>query len=88
MTVGSVLVDGSISSCASIRSNFHQGNIYKDDFMDVWEHRFIPYRNRDWMKRGECAACKYFRYCHGNGMHLRDDNGDLIACPLNRLMTH
>lgn len=85
VTVGSVLVDGSISACPSIRANFHQGNIYNDDFMDVWLNRFEPYRNREWMRKGECADCKYFRYCRGNGMHLRDNNGNLIVCPLHRL---
>lgn len=35
VSVGSVLADGSISGCPSIRTNFHQGNIYKDDFMDI-----------------------------------------------------
>ena len=85
VTVGSVLVDGSISACASIRSNYHQGNIYQDDFMDIWQHRFLPYRNREWMRKGECAECRYFRYCQGSGMHLRDDEGNLIMCPLHRL---
>nr|WP_315347842.1 TIGR04133 family radical SAM/SPASM protein [Hoylesella enoeca] len=85
ITVGSVLVDGSISSCPSIRADYHQGNIYADDFMDVWEKRFLPYRNRDWMRCDECADCKYFRYCHGNGMHLRDGNGKLLTCHLHRL---
>ena len=28
---------------------------------------------------------KYFRYCQGNGMHLRDENGELILCHLKRL---
>ena len=32
ISVGSVLIDGSISACSSIRSNYHQGNIYQDDF--------------------------------------------------------
>lgn len=86
VTVGSVLVDGSISACASIRSNFHQGNIYQNDFMDVWLNKFQPYRNREWMRKAECAECKYFRYCRGNGMHLRDDEGNLIVCPLKRLI--
>lgn len=40
VTVGSVLIDGSISACSSIRSDFHQGNIYQDDFMEVWESRY------------------------------------------------
>lgn len=85
VTVGSVLIDGSISACSSIRSDYHQGNIYEDDFMEVWENRFLPYRDREWMRTGECADCKYFRYCKGNGMHLRDEKGELYFCHLKRL---
>ena len=85
VTVGSVLIDGSISACTSIRSDFHQGNIYQDDFMEVWESRYQPYRDRKWMRKGDCADCKYFRYCRGNGMHLRDANGELYFCHLKRL---
>ncbi|MCM1177304.1 MAG: TIGR04133 family radical SAM/SPASM protein [Bacteroidales bacterium] len=85
MNVASVLVDGSISACASIRSDYHQGNIYKDNFCDVWENRFTQYRDRSWMKTGKCAGCRYFRYCLGNGMHLRDEDGNLIMCHLDRL---
>ena len=40
ISVASIRVDGSISGCTSIRGNFHQGNIYRDDFWEVWEHRF------------------------------------------------
>ena len=85
LSVSSVMIDGSISACASIRSDFSQGNIYKDDFIDLWENHYQPYRDRSWMKKGQCADCKYFRYCQGNGMHLRDENGDLILCHLSRL---
>jgi radical SAM enzyme (rSAM/lipoprotein system) len=85
VTIGSVLVDGSISACTSIRSDYHQGNIYQDDFMDVWEHRFQPYRNREWMRTGECHDCNLFRYCQGNGMHLRDGEGNLLLCHVHRL---
>lgn len=85
VSVGSILADGSISACPSIRSNFSQGNIYKDDFMDVWENRFQPFRNREWMKKGSCADCGFFRYCEGNGMHLRDDKGELLFCHFKRL---
>lgn len=85
VSVGSVLADGSISACPSIRADYHQGNIYKDNFMDVWENQFRPYRDREWMRKDECADCKWFRYCRGNGMHLRDENGKLILCHLKRL---
>lgn len=82
ISVGSVLIDGSISACGSIRSDYHQGNIYRDDFMDVWDRRFQKYRDHSWMKTGECRDCRHFRYCQGNGMHLRDENGDIIQCNL------
>lgn len=85
ITVGSVLVDGSISACSSIRADYHQGNIYEDDFMDVWEHRFQVYRDRRWMKRDDCAGCNMFRYCNGSGMHLRDGEGKLLQCHVKRL---
>lgn len=85
VTVGSVLSDGSISACSSIRSDYHQGNIYEDDFMDVWENRFDVFRNREWMRKGECADCKVFRYCRGNGMHLRDGDGNLILCHMKKV---
>ena len=35
VSVASILADGSISACPSIRSKFYQGNIYRDDFWTV-----------------------------------------------------
>ena len=87
VSVGSVMADGSIAACTSIRADYNQGNIYENDFMDVWENRYMLYRNREWMRRDECADCKYFRYCQGNGMHLRDGDGKLLLCHLKRLNT-
>ena len=87
VNVASVLADGSISGCPSIRADYHQGNIYRDSFWEVWNNRFEPYRNREWMHKGECADCKMFRYCLGNGMHLRDDKGNLIVCHYHRLLS-
>lgn len=86
INVASILSDGSISSCLSIRSDYHQGNIYKDDFMEVWNTRFQPFRNREWMKKDDCGVCKLFRYCEGNGMHLRDGEGNLLICHQKRII--
>ena len=86
ITVGSVLHDGSISACPSIRANYSQGNIYNDDFWTVWSTRFEQFRNRAWMKKGPCADCKMFRYCEGNGFHLRDEKGDLLFCHYQRIV--
>ena len=85
VSVGSVLIDGSIGACASIRSDYHQGNIYEDDFWEVWQNRYEVYRDREWMRKGICADCNMFRYCQGNGMHLRDNNGNLLHCNLKKL---
>ena len=85
VSVGSVLIDGSIGACPSIRADYNQGNIYKDDFWDVWQNRYDVYRNREWMRNGACAECNMFRYCKGNGMHLRDNNGNLLHCNLQKL---
>ncbi|WP_080903254.1 TIGR04133 family radical SAM/SPASM protein [Parabacteroides sp. Marseille-P3160] len=82
----SILADGAISGCPSIRANFHQGNIYRDHFIDVWNHGFEKYRNRAWARKGKCADCKMFRYCEGNGMHLYDDNSNLLVCHYNRII--
>lgn len=85
LSIGSVRIDGAISGCTSIRSRFDQGNIYSDDFVDVWENRFAPFRNHSQFRTQECAACKWWKWCLGNGMHLRDEQGRLILCNLKRL---
>lgn len=82
ISVASVLIDGSIGACPSIRADYTQGNIYRDDFWDVWQHRFGAYRDRKWMRKGACADCRFWRYCEGNGMHLRDGDGNLLHCHL------
>jgi radical SAM enzyme (rSAM/lipoprotein system) len=84
--VGSVLVDGSISACPSLRADYIQGNIYKDDFWTVWNERYQIMRNRSWTKTAQCADCKSFKYCEGNGLHLRAQKNDkLLFCHLEML---
>ena len=80
VNVASILADGSISGCLSVRGQYHQGNIYKDKFTEVWENKFQPYRQREWMHTGPCADCDMWDFCQGNGMHLRDDDGNLLLC--------
>ena len=86
VSVASILIDGSISACTSIRGKYYQGNIYTDDFWQVWENGFVDYRNRQWMKQKEpCKDCQLFRYCEGGGMHLRREDGSLMLCHYNRV---
>lgn len=83
--VASIRCDGSISGCTSVRSHMDQGSIYTDDLWDVWQNRFQLMRDRSWARKGHCADCKMWRYCEGSGLHLYDDNGDLLTCHYRRL---
>ena len=86
--VASIRCDGAISGCTSVRSHMDQGNIYKDDFWDVWQNRFQTMRDRSWAKKGQCKDCKVWRYCEGSGLHLYDDNGDLLVCHYHRIKSN
>ena len=88
ITIASVRIDGAISGCTSIRSHFDQGNIYADDFVDVWENRFADFRSHEKFRTDACAECKFWKWCLGNGMHLRDEQGKLIMCNLQRLVAN
>jgi radical SAM protein with 4Fe4S-binding SPASM domain len=86
INIGSILVDGSISACPNMRSNFIQGNIYKDDFMTIWNNKFKKHRNREWSKKDQCENCKEFKNCEGNGLHFYDENEQLQVCHFRRIL--
>jgi radical SAM enzyme (rSAM/lipoprotein system) len=86
INIASILADGSISACPNLRENFVQGNIYSASFKDIWQNKYQLFRNRSWTKTGICANCSHYRYCEGNGMHLRDENSSLLFCHLNRII--
>ncbi len=87
INVASILADGSISACPDLRGRFIQGNIYKDNFADVWQNRYQIMRDRKWTKTGICAECEFFNHCEGNGLHLRDEKtNELAFCHLKRIM--
>jgi radical SAM enzyme (rSAM/lipoprotein system) len=84
--IGSVLADGGISACPNIDRKLVQGNIYQDDFNEIWEKRFLPFRNRSWTKIHECSACDQYGLCEGNGMHWWDyENQRMLGCNFNKL---
>jgi radical SAM enzyme (rSAM/lipoprotein system) len=86
INAGSVLADGSISACPSLRGDYIQGNIYKDDFVDCWNDRFEIMRDRSWTKTGVCKDCEAYRWCLGNGLHLREEKtGKLLRCHLKMI---
>ena len=82
INIASVLIDGRICACPNIdRDRFSQGSIYTDNFYEVWENRFEPFRKRDWARTGRCKDCKVWRDCLGNGMHnWHGSSGEVLQC--------
>ena len=81
INIGSVLIDGSISACPNIDRAFSQGNIYTDNFYEVWENEFRPFRNREWTKIGQCESCNKYEDCQGNGFHnWHGDKKNVLVC--------
>ena len=73
ITFGSILANGSITGCSNNGPEFYQGNILADNFSRIWQDRFLPYRDRSWMKTGICEACPEWKYCRGGSIHLRTE---------------
>jgi len=60
--------------------------IYKDNFADCWNNRFEKMRDRSWTQTGICADCKEYKWCEGEGLHLRDGKtGELLYCHYENL---
>mgnify|MGYP001791600977 CR=1 FL=1 len=86
INVASILADGSISACPNLRDNFIQGNIYQDNFANIWQNGYSKFRDKSWTKTGICVDCDFYKFCEGNGMHLRDEStGELLFCHLKRI---
>jgi radical SAM protein with 4Fe4S-binding SPASM domain len=84
INIASVLIDGSMSACPNINRNFAQGNIYHEDFLEVWDNRFEIMRNRNWMKTGICKNCGDYKKCNGGAMHLWNEKKDTIITCINK----
>ena len=70
VNIASILIDGRICACPNIdRDAFSQGSIYTDNFWEVWNKRFQPFRDRRWTREGACAGCPVWRDCQGGGFH-------------------
>jgi radical SAM protein with 4Fe4S-binding SPASM domain len=73
VSIAGILCDGRIGACPELGDSFVQGHIHKDRFSDVWRDRYQVFRDRSWMRKGQCAACEHFRRCEGGSIHLYEN---------------
>jgi radical SAM enzyme (rSAM/lipoprotein system) len=89
INIGSVLIDGSISACPNIDRAYSQGNIYNDNFSDIWETKYLAFRDRSWTKTGQCEKCSDYFFCHGNGLHNWNKNiKNVLICHNEKVKTN
>lgn len=79
----SIMADGGIGTCLDIerRPETIQGNIYRDDFVDVWENRFGFFRRELSGLDKRCDGCGERDFCAGGSWHSFDfDAGRQRVC--------
>ncbi len=85
--IASVLADGSVSACPNINHSFIQGNIYQEDFWNIWDNKFKNMREREFTKSGICSNCCVYDCCRGNGIHLHEsETSGVQVCHYNKLL--
>jgi radical SAM protein with 4Fe4S-binding SPASM domain len=70
INIAGIMADGSIAACPNLPPWMHQGNIARDDFTEVWQHRYDAFRDRSWTRQNMCADCPQWKVCRGNSLHL------------------
>ena len=76
--VASVRSNGDICACLDIENmpSLVQGNIHRDDFWDVWNHRFRAFRTDRTEKSRICRNCEDRMICGGDSAHSWDWNAN------------
>lgn len=74
ITTGSILHNGDIFVCPNVPrlENLVQGNVRKDDFMEVWEKKFEVFRDENRTSCLKCRKCEFWTECRGGPFHLWD----------------
>ena len=86
--VGSIMANGDIGACLDIerRPELIQGNIRRDDFVDVWENRYQAFRRNRAEESAVCRDCEHREYCMGDSTHTWDfDRKEPRYCAVKRI---
>ena len=72
--IAGIRANGDIVACLDIekRPELTQGNIYKDDFIFVWENKYGQFRKNRALESEMCKKCKYAKMCRGDSAHTWD----------------
>ena len=79
----SVLCNGDIYGCMDIerRDELVQGNVEKDNFVDVWENGFKQYRKNKAYLSKQCSQCEDREFCCGESSHTWNyDKNEPMIC--------
>lgn len=70
-STASILYNGDIYVCPNVerRKELVQGNIKRDNFIDIWENKFKFFRDFNSRKNKECEKCSDWKYCLGDSLH-------------------
>lgn len=72
--IAGIRSSGDIAGCLDIepRHELVQGNLYRDDFVTVWQERFQAFRRDRTEDSALCRACRLRSVCGGDSMHSWD----------------
>ena len=72
--IAGIQSNGDIAACLDIerRDELVQGNVYLDDFVNVWENRFQAFRRDRTEDSTMCQSCSYKETCAGDSFHTWD----------------
>jgi radical SAM protein with 4Fe4S-binding SPASM domain len=75
INTASILHNGDIFVCPNVPrlKKYVQGNIRKDNFVDIWENKFEFFRDKERTACKKCKNCDFWDECLGNSFHLWDD---------------
>ena len=78
LTIAGIMCNGDIGACLNIPRNPRtiQGNIYRDDFTEVWNSRYQIFRTSPADLNAECRECPHRRFCDGGSRHSWDYETD------------
>ena len=68
------MAHGDIGGCLDIerRPELIQGNVYKDDFVNIWENKFKSFRTDKTRQSSRCSVCEHRKICMGDSLHTWD----------------